>query len=302
MRDGDWPAGRDLLAEAIDDAAGAPQHIAEAYDDEARRRFRQRARQRLADHLGETLRCAHDVHWIDGLVSRHQHEFRHAGRSRRARDGKRPERVVADCLEAIIHFHHRHVLVRRRMKDHRGGEARDDFADARLILDVADEPHKLEAGERSLQILLDAVQRVLGHFEQHEARRIEARNLSTELGPDRPAGAGDHHRAVAEPVAQARSIEDDRIASEQVVELDLADAAELDSPADQVIVRRNRQRFDARLRADLSNAASDFVVGRRQRDDGLLHREAKRPVLHLGDASQDPDPVHHAAGLRRIII
>src|SRR5207302_534220 len=117
-------------------------------------------------------------------------------------------------------------------------------------------------GKCRRQVELDLVQRIFGQLEQHKPRRRVAGDLPAKLRADRAAGAGDHHDLVAEPVAQPRTVEHDGIAAQQIIELDLPYASEADTPADQVVVRRNGQRLDAGLRADLRNAPADFVVGR----------------------------------------
>src|SRR5204862_218166 len=69
---------------------------------------------------------------------------------------------------------------------------------------------------------LDLVQRSLRDVEQHESRRAKARDLPAQLCADRSTGPGHHDDSVAEPFRDARVVEHDRIAAEQIVELDVA--------------------------------------------------------------------------------
>ena len=237
MRDGHRAAARDLLAEARDHAAGAAEHVAEAHEHE----LRAAALQALADHLGEALGRAHHVGRIDRLVGGHQHELLDPRRDRRARQHARAVGVVAHRLPRVGLLHQRHVLVRRRRGRRRAGCSRASTSlDQRRVLDVADDRHQRQLRERVGERRLDLVERGFGDVEQHEPRGTEARDLAAQLGADRPARAGHHHHAIAEPFAEARAVEHDGIAPEQVVELDVADRGEREPAADQVLVRRAR--------------------------------------------------------------
>ena len=126
--------------------------------------------------------------------------------------------------------------------------------------------------------------------------------MPAELGADRAARAGDHHHAVAEPFAQARVVENDRIASQEVVELDRADRGQRRAPAHQVLVRRHGEHFDSRIGADLRDAAAHAVRGRRQRDDHLAHAVLLRPRRQARDRTQHAHAVQQPPALRRIVV
>ena len=135
------------------------------------------------------------------------------------------------------------MLVRGRVEDDVGLLAREHVLDERRVLDVADDRHDAELRERVGERRLDLVERGLGDVEQHEPRGTEARDLAAQLGADRAAGAGHHDDAIAEPLGEARVVEHDRVAAEQVVELDGAQ-------------RRQRVRPDMRSSYDGTVSAS----------------------------------------------
>ena len=97
--------------------------------------------------------------------------------------------------------------------------------------------HGLDAGEMALlgELAVDPEEVVLGVIEHHDQLRPDARDLADELGPDRAAGAGDHHDLVLDVGADAVELHLDRLAAEDVLDLHLAQlAVELDAAAQQL--------------------------------------------------------------------
>ena len=284
--------------EARDHAAGAAEHVAEAHEHE----LRPAALQTLADDLGKPLGRTHHVGRVDRLVGRHEHELLDLRADRRAREHPRAVGVVAHRLPRVGLLHQRHVLVRAGVEDDARPLAREHLVDQRRVLDVADDRCDRQLRERVGERHLDLVDRGLGDVEQHELRRTEARDLAAELGADRAAGAGDQHHAIAEPLGEPRAVEHDRIAPEQVVELDRADRRQRRAAADQLLVGRHRQRLEAVRRADLGDAPAHAVRGRRQRDDHLAHAVLLRPRGQARDRPQHPHVAQQPPVLRRVVV
>jgi hypothetical protein len=90
-----------------------------------------------------------------------------------------------------------------------------------------------------LELLAQAVQRVLGLLQQHQPARPKAHDLPYQFRTDRPAGAGHQHAARAQPVRQPRVVQLHRIAPEQVVELERAQCAHRHPPVQQIVQRRH---------------------------------------------------------------
>ncbi len=296
--DRDGPAAGDLLAEARDDAAGAAEHVAEAHEHE----LRGLALKAAADDLGQAFRSAHDVRRVHRLVRGHEDELLDLGRDRRRAQNPRAVGVVEHRLPGVGLLHHGHVLVGARMEDDARPLAGQHLLDQRGVLDVADDRRQRQLRKAVGERRLDRIDRRLGQVEQHELGRTVAGDVAAELGADRAAGAGDHHHAVAEPFAETRIVEDDRIAAQQVVELDRADGRERGPAADQVLVRRHRQDLDAHVGADLRDAAAHAVRSRGQRDDHLADPVLLRPGRQARDRTQHAHAVQQPAALRGVVV
>ena len=170
------------------------------------------------------------------------------------------------------------------------------------MLDVTDQGRERHLRKIVFQRLLNLVKPELGQVEKHQPRGTEARDLAAELGADRPAGAGDHDDAPAQPFAETGAVEHHGIAAQKVVELDVPDRGQLNAAADQVVVRRHRQRLDAGGGAKLSDAPAHPVRRGRQGEDDGANAEAPCPERQLGDRTQNADVAQQPALLARIVI
>ncbi len=277
MRHGDRPAARDLLAKARDHAAGRAEHVAEAHHDELGPALRL---QRLAEHLRQALGGAHDVGRIHRLVGRDEHEFLRPRGLRRARGDERRQGVVRHRLEGVVLLHQRHVLVGRGVEHDLRRVAREYLLHAPRVLRVADRCRDRHAGQAVAELLLYRVQREFGDVEEHDPRRREARDLARELRADRAAGARDEDRLAVEKAVQARGVERHRVATQQVVELDLAHRRDADASRDDVPERRHGHDGNAGLRAKLHRALSRAVRRAGHRHDRLRDPEPRRDLAH----------------------
>src|SRR5439155_23922716 len=98
-----------------------------------------------------------------------------------------------------------------------------------------------------------------------------------QFGADRTASPGDENHPAAQPLAQARTVEHDGVATEKIVELDMAYGRQLRAPADKIFVRRDGKRLESGSRAKLRHAAAHAVRRRRQRDDHGAHAVTPDP-------------------------
>ena len=183
-----------------------------------------------------------------------------------------------------------------------GAVARKELGDARLVLRIADDGAHGERRMAILEFLRDRVQRKLGHLEEHQPRRREARDLAAELGADRAAGAGDQHRAAVEKAMQSRVVERDGVAAEQVVELDRAQRRHAHPARDDVGKRGHGHHRDARLAAELDGALALAVARFRHGDDRLRHRVALRDLADAIDPAFDLHPRERRALLAGIVV
>ena len=194
------------------------------------------------------------------------------------------------------------MLIRGRVKDHRRRFAREYLFDQRGMLGVADDRYHRQAGELVFQPLLDLIERVLRQLEEYQPGGPITRDLAAQFGADRTARAGDQYHPVAQPLAQARAVQHDRVAAEQVVELYMAYRRQLRPPADQVFVRRHGQRLESRRRAKLRDVAAHTVRRRRQCDDHGAHAVTPDPQRQFRDGSQDADVAQEAPLFRAIVV
>ena len=297
--DGHGAAAGDLFAKLRHHAAGTAEHVAEAHDHEARGGV---ALQALAQHLGHALGGAHDVGRIHRLVGGNEHELADPGRGRRTRAHGSAHDIVAHRLPGVADFHERHMLVGGGVKH----EYRPMLVHHRLhayrILAVGDQGDDLEARPHRFELLLDGVERELRQFAQHQPARRKACDLAAQLRADGTAGAGDQDTMPADELPQAGVVEHDRIATEQIIELDAAQLRDGDLAVSDVVERRHRHDLHPGFGGKFDRAAAHRVRNARHGNDGGADRALRRDCRDLVDAAQHRDAVHVAAALELVVV
>ena len=181
------------------------------------------ALQRLADHLGEALGRAHHVRRVDRLVGRYEHELSTLPCCARARATSACRKhVVRHRLERVLLLHQRHVLVRGGVEDDLRPRRANTSLDAPRVLGVADDRGDGTPRQAVAELLLDRVQgelRASNSTRRAGAKRAIWRQSSEPIEP--PAPVTSTVLPVEERV-QPGVVELDRVAPEQVVELDRA--------------------------------------------------------------------------------
>jgi len=225
--DGDGAAFLNLLAEAGDDGAVRPQHVAEAGGDVAGvRGIRgiggELGVQALHVHLCRALGGAHHVGGVHGFVGRNHHEFLHAAFAGDFGHVDGALHVGDDGFAGVL-FHERHVLIGRSVEDD-GRAVRGD--DAVAALAVAHIGHDGDDGHLRvffLNLQADEVHGGLCAIQQDETGRGELAALAHDFAADAAGSAGDHDDAVADLGGDAVGFDDDFGALEQVLNLDGGD-------------------------------------------------------------------------------
>jgi len=134
-------------------------------------------------------------------------------------------------------------------------------------------------GQHGPQLLLDGVQGVFGAFEQHEPARTQRQDLPAQFAADRTARAGDHDHLATHPRAQQGVVRLNRIAAEDVRDIDFAKLVDAPGAAGQFRQgghihdpgRQPRQRFQdvppaaVWRRRQRQQDELDFVVGEQPR-------------------------------------
>ena len=219
MRDRDGCAALDLAAEERDHRAVGAEHIAEARGDKLG--VVGVLRLVLDDHLAGALGGAHDVGGIDRLVGGDHHEFVRLVIFGERRHIKGAEDVVLDRF--LRHgFHQRHVLVRRRVKDHLRTVLTEDGFDLVVVAHRGDECHKIERiAVFEPQLLLDVIGVVFVNIDDNDLLGVVFGDLAHQLAADGAAAAGDHADLAADKCGDLLTVKLDGLSAEQVFDLDL---------------------------------------------------------------------------------
>src|SRR3989454_9485481 len=116
------------------------------------------------------------------------------------------------------------------------------------ILHVADQAYDGHSGKPREELLLDLVEPELVRFEENQLLGGELCKLAAKLGADRAPGTRDQRRSTPQPLVQAGAVEGDRIAANQVLELDRANLGVSYPAGHQVLVGREIGRASCRER------------------------------------------------------
>ena len=146
----------------------------------------------------------------------------------------RAKHIIGDCL-LHIDLHHRHMLVGGRVEYNLRIEALEY-----IVQPVQSPAHQRsrdgQAAKESSPESPAAISKIL--FSPCRAESIEghpAGDLAAQLPADRAARAGDQHPAPCQAIAQSGIVDTRWLAAQQVGDLDLAQAADIDLAANQFI-------------------------------------------------------------------
>ena len=165
--------------------------------------------------------------------------------------------------------------------------------------------HGLDPGEVPFleHLEVDPKQVVLSLVEQHQEPRPHASDLAAKLRSDRAAGARDHHDLVVQVGADPLQLHHHRLASEDVLDPDLAElAGELDVSAQQLEHGRQRAHRDLALPARRDHLGAQHAGRRRNRDDHLVRRLAVEDRADVVRRAQDLHPGRVHAPLAGIVV
>src|SRR6185437_8244503 len=98
----------------------------------------------------------------------------------------------------------------------------EDRVHALSVADVRDHGHDRHTRVGRAELRLDVEDRVLAVAKYDQHRGLELRQLPAELAPDRPAGAGNQNSAALAKVPDSGEVGLDRLAPEEVLDLDVA--------------------------------------------------------------------------------
>ena len=90
-----------------------------------------------------------------------------------------------------------------------------------------------------LEFPLDHVQGAFRPIDEDQSTRLELVHLASQLGSDRPTGAGDQHDLAVDGFPDARRVDGVLLSREQVGQPDLADPRGVAAPVEQLVDRRD---------------------------------------------------------------
>ena len=301
MRDRHRPAPGDLLAEDRHDAARRPEDVPEPHDDELGAAAAVAGTHRLAVHLGDAFRAAHDARRIDRLVRRDEDEGLGAVLARQVHDVPRAEDVVLDRFTRV-QFHHRDVLVRGRVEDHVRPVPAEHVLDPPAVTHVRHHRLQRQPGVRPPQFPVNVEQIVLRLVQDHEFLRLERHDLAAQFRTDRAPAARHQDDLVRQEVPDVLDVEADGLAAEDVVDVHLAQARHVRPPADEVGDARHDAEDEFVALRDLDDPPQFRPRRLRNRDDQFFGLLPLRDLGQLVDASQHRHAVDPASALLRILV
>ncbi len=288
MRHCHRPALLDLFLEQRHHAAVRIQHIAEPHRDEARVRPRIHV---LAIHFGDPLGGAHDVRGIDRLVGGNQHEGPDTVPLGRFGQPHGAQHVVANRL-ANLGLQDRQVLVGRGMEDHVRLVLADYLLDGRRVTDVTQDGIEDQVPKIAPQLEVDAVQRVFTVVDHDQFYRVQAGNLTAQLGTDGAAAAGDHHALAGQSFTNGLPVQRNRLPAQEVIDRHPLEHADPRRAVAEILQGRQGAELDFALLADFHDALHLLVVGRGHRDDHQFDLEFGTDGGQAVDAAKHRNAVH----------
>ena len=301
--DGHRATGLDLPAEQRNHGAVGAQDVAEARGNELGRRqafLLDLAGERLHIDLADTLRAAHHVGGVHGLVGGDHHEALdlvfdgQVGQDLRAHD------VVLDGLGDIV-LHHRHVLIGRRVEDVLGAVSLEDVLHPGLVGDVGDDGGGVDFGPFLLDLEADVVQRGFGRIDQDQLVGVEQRHLTHDFTADGAGGAGDENALPFQVRGNLLHVDMDGVAAQEVLDLDFLDGAPRQGTGQIVREFRRQEDLDAALQEAVGQVGvlQHFRLGRR--DDHRLHVVPVQLVHEVLVVADDLHAHHHLSDDGRIV-
>ena len=155
---------------------------------------------------------------------------------------------------------------------------------------------------RAAQLAVDLEERELGALDEEELRRLEAGDLPGELGADRASGAGDHDALAGEERPDLRLVEVDRLAAEEVFDLDVANARDVHLALQHVVEARDDADADLDLPAEPDQPEDLLARDLRDRDHDLLDAELADEARKVLRRAENLDAVDDGAPLLEVVV
>jgi len=143
---------------------------------------------------------------------------------------------------------------------------------------------------------------VLSLFQQDQPLGPERRHLPAQFRPDGPPGACHEDDLAGQEVSDVLGIEFDGFAAEEVVDVDLAEAADVEMAFDEVGHAGHDAERQPLALADLDDASEFVAGGPRQGDDDFLGVLSPSDLGQVVHAAEHRHAVNPHAALPRVVV
>ena len=153
-----------------------------------------------------------------------------------------------------------------------------------------------------LQLALDHVERALGPVDQDQPARPEAVDLACELGPDRAAGARDHHDLVADRVGDALGVGGDLLARKEVGQADLAQSVRVPAAVEQLVDGWHDANRQVGFDGPIHDRPDCLARGIRHRDQQHPRTRVPDRFVELVQAAEDGQPGDRRTAIGGVVV
>ena len=194
------------------------------------------------------------------------------------------------------------MLVCGGMKDRHGRILPHHAGHAGSVADIEDDRDQRQRRMRRAQLLLDVENGVLTAPQQHQPRRLRLGQLPAQLRPDRPASAGDEHRAPRYERAHSAGVGVDGLSLQQVFNTQLTQRGDAGVAGDLFVQRRHGARVEPSAAGELHDVPERAAGGRRHGDDHMPHSHRHSQTRHIGDGTEHPQVSQHQSLLGAVVV
>ena len=260
------------------------------------------ARKGLDEHLADALGAAHDAGGVDGLVRGELDEPLYAVLAGTGEQILRAQHVVLDGLRRAD-LHQRHMLVRRRVEDHRGMIRLEYLVQTFFVADGADEHRDRDVPAiLLLQLHQQLVGAVLVDIKDEQFAGLKAHHLTAELAADGAAAARDEDGFTGQVAGDLLHVQRDFLAGEEIGGVQLAE---------RILLRRTgahklrvAQDLDRTVGGDaeVDDMVQSAALQRRDGDDDAVDVVSLADLRDLLQCAPHRDAVDGLAELGRVIV
>ncbi len=201
-----------------------------------------------------------------------------------------------------MHLHQRHMLVGRCVVDQvRPGRAEHMF-DHIHMFDIPDQGLDLQPGVELPELPVDFKQRGFGVVQQDHALRCKRGNLAAQLRSNGAAGPGHQHGLARHAFQDGAGIEIDRVAPQQILNLEVAHFLDADLAGKGILEQRHRIKLYVQAITARHDALEQSRCRRRNGKQDEVNLVLADTIRHLRNIPQHRNAMDIAALLNEVLI